>query len=270
MTKALAGKRILLTNDDGIHAPGLQSLETIAHALSDDVWVVAPETEQSGASHSLTLNLPLRMRRLGEKRFAVLGTPTDCVGMGTRIACEGKAPDLVLSGVNRGGNLAEDVTYSGTVAGAMEGTSLGIPSIALSQCFKGGEGRRVPYEVAEAHAPAVIKALVAAGWPRSVLINLNFPDCPPEAVAGVEITYQGLRNQNEFFVDTREDLFGQPYYWLGFKREVDDPADDSDLKAIHDHKVSVTPLHLDLTHHPTRERFERELAGRFRVDIVKS
>ena len=127
--------RILLTNDDGIHAPGLGVLEEIARALSDDVWVVAPETDQSGVSHSLSLNDPLRLREIDERHFAVKGTPTDCVIMGIRHILDEKGADLVLSGVNRGRNAAEDVTYSGTVAGAMEGTVLGIPSFALSQAY---------------------------------------------------------------------------------------------------------------------------------------
>src|SRR5438067_12841140 len=123
--------RILCTNDDGIHAPGLKVVEEIARALSDDVWVVAPELDQSGVSHSLSLNDPLRLREIGPRHFAVRGTPTDCVIMGTRYLMEAVAPDLILSGVNRGQNAAEDVTYSGTIAGAMEGTILGIPSMAL-------------------------------------------------------------------------------------------------------------------------------------------
>src|ERR1700722_13757069 len=127
--------RILLTNDDGIHADGLATLERIAAQLCDDVFVVAPESDQSGVAHSLSLNDPLRLRQISERRFAVKGTPTDCVIMGVRSILEGRNPDLVLSGVNRGHNVAEDVTYSGTIAGAMEGTILGIPSIALSQCY---------------------------------------------------------------------------------------------------------------------------------------
>src|ERR1700757_2578164 len=130
-----AGMRILCTNDDGIHAPGLKVLEEIARALSDDVWAVAPEYDQSGVSHSLSLNDPLRLREIGQQRLAVKGTPTDRVIMGLRYILDGKGADLVLSGVNRGRNAAEDVTYSGTVAGAMEGAVLGIPSFALSQAY---------------------------------------------------------------------------------------------------------------------------------------
>jgi 5'-nucleotidase len=169
--------RILVTNDDGIHAPGLGVAEKIARTLSDDVWVVAPENEQSGASHSLTLSLPLRLREIDSRRFAVTGTPTDCVMMGTAYIMKDKPPTLVLSGVNRGSNLADDVTYSGTIAGAMEGCALGIPSIAMSQSYFSETEGETPWACAEAHGPSVVKRLVEIGWPKDVLINLNFPDC---------------------------------------------------------------------------------------------
>jgi len=239
--------RILLTNDDGIHAPGLAALERIAAKLSDDVWVVAPETEQSGASHSLTLHHALRLRQIGAKRYAVLGTPTDCVAMGVLEVLKDKRPDLLLSGVNRGSNLADDVTYSGTVAGAMEGTVLGIPSIALSQTYTKGPDSRTPWETAEFHAPALVQRLAGQGWPADVLLNINFPDVPPEDVRGTEATVIGRRDQNTLTVDARIDPRGVPYYWLGFKRKPGKAGDGTDLKAIERGFISVTPLHLDLT-----------------------
>jgi 5'-nucleotidase len=140
--------RILLTNDDCIHAEGLAALERIARELTDDVWIVAPETDQSGLAHSLTLSEPLRLRKIDDKRFALRGTPTDCVIMGVREVLDEK-PDLVLSGVNAGANMADDVTYSGTIAGAIEGTLQGIKSMALSQAYNHAGGRVVPWEVAE-------------------------------------------------------------------------------------------------------------------------
>src|SRR3984893_3209596 len=174
--------RILLTNDDGIFAPGLDVLEKIARVLSDDVWVVAPETDQSGVSHSLSLNDPLRLREVDARRFAVKGTPTDCVIMGVRHLMEDSAPDLVLAGVNRGQNVAEDVTYSGTIAGAMEGTILGIPSMALSQAY-GLTTRQNPHWVtAMRYGPDLIHRVLQEGMPRDVLININFPDCAPDEV----------------------------------------------------------------------------------------
>src|ERR1700735_5609349 len=152
--------RILWTNDDGIHAPGLVAAERIARALSDDVWVVAPETEQSGASHSLTLTSPLRLRKISDRRYAVTGTPTDCVMMAALHILKDQPPELILSGVNWGSNMADDVTYSGTIAGAMEGCALGIPSIAMSQASDDDSREKIDWSPGEAHAPALIRRLI--------------------------------------------------------------------------------------------------------------
>jgi 5'/3'-nucleotidase len=240
--------RILLTNDDGIHAPGLAVLERVAAKLSDDVWVVAPETEQSGASHSLSLHHPLRLRPVGHQRYAAFGTPTDCVALGVLEVLKDKRPDLVLSGVNRGANIADDVTYSGTVAGAMEGTVLGVPSIALSQAYASGPDRHTPWDTAEHHAPDLIRRLVACGWPAEVLINVNFPEVAPDAVTGIEVTVMGRRDQSLLYIDARVDTRQVPYYWLGFKRRSGTPGAGTDMKAMERGAISVTPLHLDLTH----------------------
>ena len=167
--------RILLTNDDGIHAHGLKVLEEIARTLSDDVWIVAPETDQSGLAHSLTLSHPLRAREVREKTFAVTGTPSDCVIMGARQLVDGPI-DLVLSGVNAGQNVGDFITYSGTVAGAMEGTLLGIHSIALSQAFSYDSHRSVPWDTVSTLAPGVLKALMDVDLPKDTLINVNFPN----------------------------------------------------------------------------------------------
>src|ERR1700679_3211013 len=183
--------RILVTNDDGIHAPGLGVAEKIARALSDDVWVVAPENEQSGASHSLTLASPLRLREAGERRYAVTGTPTDCVMMACLSILKDHPPALILSGVNAGSNLADDVTYSGTVAGAMEGCALGIPAIALSQCYEEGDRDSIDWSAGETHGAGTVRRLVEAGWPAGTLINLNFPGCPADQVKGVMVVPQG-------------------------------------------------------------------------------
>lgn len=251
--------RILLTNDDGIHAEGLASLERIARTLSDDVWVVAPENDQSGYAHSLSLSEPLRLRQIGEKHFAVRGTPTDCVIMGARKLMPG-LPDLVLSGVNSGANLADDVTYSGTVAGAMEGALLGVRSIALSQVYRYvGEERVVPYETTETLAPALLKKLVAASLPENVLINVNFPVCKPEEVAGTLVTAQG-KVVHSLSVDERRDGRGMPYYWLRFAREQSEAAEGTDVHAIRNNFVSVTPLQLDLTAHRLRDDLSKALS----------
>jgi 5'-nucleotidase len=240
--------RILLTNDDGIHAPGLASLEKIAAALSDDVWVVAPENEQSGASHSLTLSMPLRLRKIAPKRFAVLGTPTDCVMMAVRHVMDEHRPDLVLSGVNRGANMADDVTYSGTIAGAMEGCMFGIPSIALSQAYGFDARSEVNWSMAETYGADVVQRLLATGWPKDVLVNVNFPDTADGKAKGVKVTVQGRRDQSQTKIERRLDGRHQPYFWLGFERTRSRPAEGTDLKAIYDGFISITPLHMDLTH----------------------
>ena len=241
--------RILCTNDDGIHAPGLKILEQIAKELSDDVWVVAPEMDQSGVSHSLSLNDPLRLREIGPRHFAVRGTPTDCVIMGARHILLDKQPDLVLSGVNKGRNVAEDVVYSGTIAGALEGTILGIPSVALSQEFT-METRHAPlWDTALNFGPEVLHKVMKAGVPKNTVINVNFPACVAADVQGVRVTRQGKRNQGFLRVDERKDGRGNPYFWIGFERiaVVDMPAEGTDLAALAARYVSVTPLRLDRT-----------------------
>jgi 5'-nucleotidase len=247
--------RILVTNDDGIYAPGLAVLEEIARALSDDVWVVAPETDQSGVSHSLSLNDPLRLREVGERRFAVKGTPTDCVIMAARNIIADKGPDLVLSGVNRGQNVAEDVSYSGTVAAAIEGTVLGFPSIAFSQAYSAATRQKPHWDTAVHHGPKLIHRILEEGIPRDVLVNVNFPDCPPDAVRGIAVTSQGKRDQELLRIDARHDGRGNPYYWLAFARgERPPPRNGTDLWAIADNRISVTALRLDLTDEPFMTR----------------
>jgi len=242
--------RILITNDDGIHAPGLAACEKIARELSDDIWVVAPESDQSGVSHSLSLNDPLRLREVGERHFAVKGTPTDCVIMGARHIMKDK-PDLLLSGVNRGRNAAEDVTYSGTVAGAMEGTVLGIPSFALSQAYSFSTKRVPPWETSIHFAPDLIRRVLTAGMPRDVLVNINFPDCRPEEVAGIAVTNQGKRDQELLHIDARQDGRGNPYYWIAFGRGgIAGAHAGSDLAALNEKRIAVTPLRLDMTDEP--------------------
>ncbi|RXT56565.1 5'/3'-nucleotidase SurE [Bosea sp. Tri-44] len=252
--------RILVTNDDGIHAEGLAVLEQIAAQLSDDVWVVAPETDQSGVAHSLSLSNPLRLRQIEEKRFAVQGTPTDCVIMAVRSVMAEMKPDLVLSGVNRGQNVAEDVTYSGTIAAAMEGTLLGIPSIAVSQAYMAGDRTSIIWDCALQHAPGIIRRLLEEGIPDGILFNLNFPNVAPSEVAGVAVTAQGRRDQELMRLEPRRDGRGNPYYWIAFQRGKHEPANGTDLRALAEKKISVTPLELDLTHEPTMTRFAQLFA----------
>ena len=253
--------RILVTNDDGIHAPGLEVLRTIALQLSEDVWVVAPETEQSGASHSLTLNDPLRMRELDHRTFAVQGTPTDCVIMGVRHLLQDHTPDLVLSGVNRGQNIADDITYSGTIAGAFEGALLGIPSIALSLAFGFGPEHDTKWETPAALGRPVIEKLLAVGWPRDIVMNVNFPDVLPDEVLEMVVTRQGKRDQNLLHIDQRHDTRHKPYFWVGFGRHKSEPAEGTDLWAVYTGRISVTPLTLNLTHHESCARLSQKFGG---------
>jgi 5'-nucleotidase len=243
--------RILITNDDGVDAPGLDVLQVIAAELSGDVWVVAPETDQSGAAHSLSLHEPLRLRQITERRYAVKGTPTDCVIMAARHIMADKRPDLVLSGVNLGHNIADDVTYSGTIAGAIEGTLLGIPSIAMSLACDYANRPRAHWETPIAHGPDLIRKLLAEGWPATIMLNVNFPDRAAPDVTGVEITAQGRRDQDYLRIVDRTDARGRPYFWLGFNNHSSEPEKGTDLWALRDGKISVTPLCLNLTHAET-------------------
>jgi 5'-nucleotidase len=240
----LAAARVLVTNDDGINAPGLKLLAKVARTLSEDVWVVAPEQEQSGASHSLTLSRPLRIRKLGHRRFAVDGTPTDCVLLAVNAILRDKAPTLVLSGVNAGANLGEDVTYSGTVAAAMEATLLEVPSIAFSQHYE--DRHAIPWKTAETHAATIIRRLTSLPWPRNTLINVNFPAVAPAAVAGIAATRQGRRKIGDGVVE-RADPRGRPYYWIGPLRDETPDLPGTDLHAVTHGKVSLSPIYLDLT-----------------------
>lgn len=244
----LSRARILVSNDDGIDAPGIKVLEEVARSLSDDVWVVAPESEQSAVAHSLTIRRPLRLRQVGERRYCVDGTPTDSVLLGVRQLLQEKRPDLVLSGINRGSNLGDDVSYSGTVAAAMEGALLGIPSIALSQHIA-GEGP-IKWDTCRHWAPEVIRRLAAAGWPSNVLMNVNFPDLPAGDVRGIAVAAQGKRKIGDELVE-RVDPRGQPYYWIGGQRLEDPGLEGTDLAAVYQGKVAVTPLGTDFTHQGT-------------------
>ena len=242
--------RILLSNDDGVHAPGLAVLERIARALSDDVTIVAPLEEQSGQSRSLTLTQPVRLRRFGERRWAVTGTPTDAVMVALAELMKDGRPDLILSGVNRGANLGEDVSYSGTVAAAMEGALAGIPSIALSQRYgKREPGEDVSFAAAEAWGERVLRPLLKSPLSPRTLVNINFPPLEPDAVKGVRVVAQGLRDYGRVRLDKRTDPRGFDYFWLGMGAVPHTPVVDTDLEASELGYVTVSPLHLDLTHH---------------------
>lgn len=241
--------RILLTNDDGIHAPGMEVLERIARRFSDDITIVAPIEEQSGKGRSLTITHPIRLRQFGEKRYAVTGTPTDAVMIALAQIMRDAKPDLILSGVNRGANLAEDVSYSGTVAAAMEGALAGIRSVALSQRYeKSGMGEAVTFEAAEAWGERVIRPLLDMEWAPRTLMNVNFPPVPADAVQGIRVVSQGLREYGRVTLDERRDPRGFPYFWLNLGRVPHSPLVNTDLEAIDNALVTITPLQLNLTH----------------------
>ncbi len=251
--------RILLTNDDGIFAPGLTVLEAIARQFSDDVWIVAPAEEQSGAGHSLTLSRPVRLREHGDRRCSVSGTPTDAVMMALREIMPA-APDLILSGVNRGANLGDDVTYSGTVSAAIEGALAGIRSIALSQVYASeGMGDAVPFGAAEAWGAKVIAPLLDLPFAPRTLVNINFPAISADQVKGIRVVRQGFHDYSRGTVVEGIDPRGYRYFWFGLNGIEHTPGHATDLEAIQDGFVAVTPLQLDLTH----EGSLSELAGRF-------
>jgi 5'-nucleotidase len=250
----LAKARILISNDDGIAAPGLKVLERVARSISSDVWVVAPETEQSGAGHSLTLRLPLRIRALGRKRFAVDGTPTDCVLLAIREIMAKRKPDLILSGINHGGNMGEDLTYSGTVAAAMEGTLMEVPSFAFSLTVTHGE--KAEWATAADWAGPVIRKLVTAPWPANTLMNVNIPNIPSAEVTGIRAARQGRRKIGDNLV-SGTDPRGRRYFWIGPTRDEDAARVGTDLHGIAAGAVTVTPIFLDLTHVAALENLRR-------------
>jgi len=247
MALNLKSARILISNDDGVDAPGIKLLEQIARTLSDDVWVVAPAREQSGAGHSLTLHQPLRLHQHGERRFAVEGTPTDAVLVGVMEVLKDKRPDLMLSGINRGSNLAEDVTYSGTVSAAMEATLLEIPSIAFSNTVKDGQ---VDWSIPEHYTAQIIRALTQQPIPHDRLMNVNFPAIALADVKGIKLCPQGRRKLDDN-LHRRIDPQGRPYIWIGGPRQ--EPFNDhpqSDFQKISEGYITVTPLSLDMTDYP--------------------
>lgn len=251
-------KRILITNDDGIHAPGLELLETIACTITDDVWVVAPDAEKSGASHSISVTHPIRIHKLGAKRYQVSGTPTDCVLMALRELMNDGLPDVILSGINSGANLAEDVSYSGTIAAAMEGALLGIPSIALSQLR--GPDRIPDFAPAAAYAQGLIEQLLETDeWPHGSLININFPACRADQISEVRTVAQGKRPPGAFGIEARIDARNHPYYWVKISYPEGAPDDGTDLAAVANNIISVTPIKMDFTDHDWRAKLALKL-----------
>jgi 5'-nucleotidase len=233
--------RILLTNDDGIHSQGLAQAEEALREVGE-VYVVAPASEMSGASHSLTLSRPLRIRRLNERHWTVDGTPTDCVLLALyQILPDAERPDVCVSGINYGANLGADASYSGTVAGALEATMLGVPGVALSLTAR----RDFDFTHAARFAVHAVRKVLQEGLPPGTLLNINIP---PGPLKGARVTRQGLKMARPVITEHR-DPRGKPYYWIGEQYYGRDAADDTDYRAVADGYVSVTPLHSDLTNH---------------------
>lgn len=242
---------VLVCNDDGIQAAGLRALETALAPLGD-VWVVAPDREQSATSHSLSLHRPLRVEEVGPRRLAVDGTPTDCVN----VAINGILPErpaIVLAGVNHGANLGDDITYSGTVSAAMEATLLGVPSIAVSLVMNGAPGN---FEPAATFAARLAALVLRRGLPRDTLLNVNVPDRPQPAIRGYMITRQGKRRYGDAVVE-KVDPRGKKYYWIGGTDLGFVPEEGTDCVAVEKGYISVTPLHLDLTNYASMRELEQ-------------
>ncbi len=252
--------RVLLTNDDGIDAPGLAALEAVAAEIAEEVWVVAPEHDQSGTSHSISLHSPLRVSQQGERRFGVAGTPGDCVVMAVRHLMIDAPPTLVLSGINRGGNLGVETMFSGTVGAAMTGLLLGLPSIAMSQTFR--DSNRVRWDTSRALAPGVIRQLLAISHSAPTCFNVNFPDVDAADAGPLTPSRQGPGLVKGINVLREVDPRNLPYFWLQFEREKRDNPPDSETSVVASGCTSVTPLHFERTATDTFDTLSAALKAR--------
>jgi 5'-nucleotidase len=252
-------ERVLLTNDDGIDAPGLAVLEEIAAKVAEEIWIVAPEHDRSGTSHSISLHAPLRVSEEGARRYAVSGTPGDCVVMAVRHLMAQAPPSLILSGVNRGANLGVETVFSGTVGGAMTGMLLGIPSIALSQMFSNRED--IPWETARVRAPEIIQRFVEQGWNRQSCLNINFPAVLPDKAGSLVAARQGAGFVKGIDVISRVDPRGFTYHWLQFQREQEEEAPEAESALIARNFVTVTPLQFERTNEVAFSELKESIEG---------
>ncbi len=244
MIQLIMKKIILVTNDDGIHSPGIGALMRAMEAIGD-AYMVAPDRERSAVSHALTLHRPLKVEKLGANVWSVNGTPTDCVALGIEKLLPGK-PDLIVSGINRGGNLGDDITYSGTVSAAIEGTIFGISSLAFSLVIAEPPGARPDYGAAGHMALRVARFALENGLPYDTLLNVNIPNAPEEEIKGVRFTRQSKRVYHGAIHETKSP-WGEVHYWIGGGRPFWERGDDTDMDAVMDGYVSITPIHLDFT-----------------------
>ena len=269
MTKInLNEARILITNDDGITADGIKILKRIANEFSNDVWVVAPEHEKSGASHALSFQNELTLKKYEDKSFSVNGTPSDCVAIGISNVLKDKRPDIILSGINSGCNVGEDVTYSGTIAAAMEGLIRRIPSIAISQNYEAGKKNQISWDSSQFFLKNLLVDLTNQGWSNNVFMNINFPYCSAEKVKSIQVTTQGNRDTDDLIINEVE----ASKFRFGLRRRLEEnaklnlpPLNEgiegymTDVEAIANQHISVTPFHLDLTHHKSLEDLKKGL-----------
>ena len=269
MTKINLNKsRILITNDDGITADGIKILRRIANEFSNDVWVVAPEHEKSGASHALSFQNELTLKKYEDKSFSVNGTPSDCVAIGISNVLKDKRPDIILSGINSGCNVGEDVTYSGTIAAAMEGLIRRIPSIAISQNYEAGRKNQISWDSSQFFLKNLLVDLTNQGWSNNVFMNINFPYCSAEKVKSIQVTTQGNRDTDDLIINEVE----ASKFRFGLRRRLEEnaklnlpPLNEgikgymTDVEAIANQHISVTPFHLDLTHHKSLEDLKKGL-----------
>ena len=265
-------KRILLVNDDGIDAEGLAVGRRIAQSLCDDVWVVAPNRERSGSGCSLSFQDPIRLEQRDEQTFSIDGTPVDCVMVALHHLMIDKKPDLIISGVNHGQNIAEDLIYSGTVSGAMQGLIADCFSVALSQAFGMSGKPQLQWETAEHYAPKIIKTMVETQTKGA--FNINFPDRTIGDVEGVAMTHQGRREFPLLRMIARTDPRNRPYYWMGFNRHLFVPEEGSDIHAVYGGKISITPLQLNWTDSEKlahlNSAFASQLTQNLESDIVQN
>ncbi|MBI2370978.1 MAG: 5'/3'-nucleotidase SurE [Deltaproteobacteria bacterium] len=245
------GVRILVTNDDGVHSEGLHALVKALHSVGE-VAIVAPDRERSAVAHSLTLHHPLRVEQIGPQTYSVNGTPTDCVNLALNGLLRHRGPHLVVSGINKGGNLGDDVTYSGTVMAAMEGAMLGLPALAVSLATKVD----FLFEPAARFAARLAAHVLREGLPAGTMLNVNVPNLPEEALRPARITRLGRRIYSNGVVE-KVDPRGRTYYWLGGADVGYQPGEGTDVEAVAAGHVSITPLHFDLTHYSALDLLRR-------------
>lgn len=254
--KKLSEARILISNDDSIHSDGIKVLEEIALSITPHVWVVAPENQQSAAGHSLTIHMPLRIKEYNEHHVSVYGTPTDSVLVGIQKVMKGFQPDLVLSGINHGQNTADDVTYSGTIAAAIEATLMGVPAIAFSQHMEEENGWKTDWSVAREYLPKILRAFEGKAWENNIVMSVNFPVKKSAVTPEIRVRPQGHFTMEDQEMISCVDPRGRPYFWIGAppkRDELDQTIDVGSLKSGH---VTITPLSLNLTHRPTLQLLE--------------